>query len=113
MDVAGAIVKAATGCGSVEVDGSASSGSYPAKRRQPDSVVTLLAQPPRNRGCDAGQPAAGWMRGKAANGAYATRGNDGRTRRGLSGGGRFFAWNRRVGSWHPRASGWRWYGCRG
>jgi hypothetical protein len=69
--VASAIVEAVEGGGDLEADNSASGCSESAKRRQPDSVITLTVQPPLRK-CSHGdtQPAAaGWLRGEAEHGA--------------------------------------------
>jgi hypothetical protein len=58
MDVAGNIVKAATGCVGVEVDGSTSSGSDPAKRRPACGHLDCSAAP---EAWSRRRPAGRWM----------------------------------------------------
>jgi hypothetical protein len=67
-DVAAAITEIASGCGTVDIDDSASNSTDSTKRKQPDSVITLPRGPPSKRGRESVLPAAGWLRGEAETG---------------------------------------------
>jgi hypothetical protein len=105
MDAASAIVEIATGCGSIELDDSASSSgtSDMTERKQPESVVTFPAPPTKRRGGE-DRVCAGWMRGEAERGGP----NRGMPWRGGAGGWRTRS---RAGIWAKR--GWRGRSDRG